>query len=46
MMGTEMVPEMENFNHLTWLMIREDFIKVIINVKFGMMWENELHQFK
>jgi hypothetical protein len=27
MNGTMMVPETENFNHLTWLMAQEDFIK-------------------
>jgi hypothetical protein len=27
MMGTDMVPETsENFNHVTWLMVREDFV--------------------
>jgi hypothetical protein len=30
MMETEMIPEMlENFNHLTWWMAREDFITIM-----------------
>jgi hypothetical protein len=33
MMGTEMVPEKsENFNHLTWLMVQEDFVKMDCNI--------------
>jgi hypothetical protein len=32
MMGTEMFPEMENLNHQTWLMAKEDFIKMFMSV--------------